>query len=201
MNRIAAVSVVVLLAGCAGVPEPPTLPGDWQRRADRLAALDQWNLRGRIAVKTDVDAFNGTLVWTQADDFLSLTFRAPLGVGGFHLVGDRRGLTLQMSNGEEWQLTDPERELQERIGWSVPLDDLRFWILAVPAEGESELEYDDAGRLQRLYQDGWQVSYSAYKQVQDEWMPHRFVVEAAGIRLRLAVDRWRLTAATADERQ
>ncbi len=193
MRAIVLILAVVAAAGCAGLREPAPMPGEWQDRAMRLQTLDQWNVRGRLAVKTDVDAFNGSMVWTQADSFVSFAFRGPLGVGGFRLVGNDQRMVLDMSNGDEWELTSPQAELRQRIGWSVPLTGMRFWMLALPDPATpADLEFDDAGFLRRLEQQGWVVTFDTYKQVQNEWLPHKLVVGQTGVRLRVAVDRWRL---------
>jgi outer membrane lipoprotein LolB len=194
MTRCVVLFLAVLAtAGCAGLPRPAPMPGEWEERAGRLAMVEQWSVRGRIAAKTETDAFNGSVVWTQADNFVSFNFRAPLGVGGFRLAGNDDHMMLYASNGEVWELAQPERELRERTGWSIPLAGLRFWMLGLPDPGSAaNVEYGDRGFLRRLEQQGWSVSYDAYKQVQGEWLPHKLVVETTGVRLRLAVDRWHL---------
>lgn len=197
MRGAVLILVIFAMAGCAGLPRPAPLPGEWRDRANRLQALDQWVVHGRLAAKTDADAFNGSVVWTQAGSFVSFSFRGPLGVGGFRLVGNDERMVLDMSNGDVWELARPRQELRERIGWSVPLPGMRFWMLALPdPAAPADLEFDDDGLLRRLDQQGWVVSFDAYKQVQDEWLPHKLVVEQPGVRLRLAVDRWRLDYVT-----
>ncbi len=198
MRVFVLVLVIFAMAGCAGLRKPAPMPGEWQDRASRLQDLDQWNVRGRLAAKTDADAFNGSVVWTQAGSFVSLSFRGPLGVGGFRLVGNDEQITLDMSNGDRWELTSPAQELRQRIGGSVPLAGLRFWMLALPDPATpADLEFGDDGLLRQLDQQGWVVSFDSYRQVQNEWLPHKLVVEQAGVRLRFAVDRWRLDYATA----
>jgi outer membrane biogenesis lipoprotein LolB len=65
-------------------------------------------------------AGSGVFTWTQVRDELDFSFRGPVGIGGFRIDGDGDRLHLKTSAGEELYLTDPERDLRERYGWSIP---------------------------------------------------------------------------------
>ena len=58
---------LAILAACATTRGPMTTTTDaqWADRQDRLRALEEWELRGRISLSTKDDALSGTLTWRQ----------------------------------------------------------------------------------------------------------------------------------------
>ena len=82
-GRIAPVAALLLTCGCAAPQSVPCLPeiDTWETRTLVLAALDDWQFSGRIAVRGDIDGFNGKLRWTQEQNAFSATASGPLGAG------------------------------------------------------------------------------------------------------------------------
>ena len=80
---------------------------------------------------------------------------------------------------------------QTRLGFDLPLHDLRYWLLGVPDPGSQfELARDDQDRAQQLMQAGWTVAYERYMAVGGDWLPARLVLTCPGVRVRVVVDRW-----------
>ncbi|MEM9057969.1 MAG: lipoprotein insertase outer membrane protein LolB [Pseudomonadota bacterium] len=195
VRRAAAVALgVVLLAACATSRGPMTTQTDerWTTRRDRLQALDEWELRGRIALSTPTEALSGTLTWRQLFGDMDFRFRGPLGISGLRINGDEKQLRVKSSNGDEFSRTDPVADLESRFGWHVPLYSMRHWVLGVPStEGTEALEtLDGQGRLEALEQNGWTVSYESYREAGSEELPRKLIMENGEIRIRLVADRW-----------
>ncbi len=168
------------MAGCATAPPVPDADTPWELRREALQALDAWRVQGRIAVRTDDDGWSGKLIWEQASDALDVRFRGPLGVGGFRLKGNGQSLDLTTSEGDTVRLMDPAAELEASLGWPVPVDSMRYWMLGVPdpAAPASEI-LDTTGRLAALEQFGWRVDFESYRQFGDDWMPRKLVIVGA----------------------
>ena len=184
---------LAILAACATTRGPMTTTTDaqWADRQDRLQALEEWELRGRISLSTKDDALSGTLTWRQLFGDMDFRFRGPLGIGGMRIVGDEHQLRVKTSSGDEFYLTDPVVDLERRFGWHVPLYSMRHWVLGVPATGsESRQQLDGAGRLKSLDQDGWVVNYDSYRDAGAEQLPRKLIMENGDISIRLIVDRW-----------
>ena len=82
-------------------------------------------------------------------------------------------------------------QLQERIGFELPIDHLRFWLLGVPDPSAAfELTRNDQDRALQLTQDDWTVDYDRYMTVDGDLLPAHLVLTRAGVRVRVAVDRW-----------
>lgn len=196
-SRIAPVLLLLLaLAGCATTraPAPATSTSPaWEARRDALLALDAWQAEGRIAVNAGREGGSGAFTWKQADDALDFRFRGPVGIGGFRIDGDGERLHLKTTAGDEIELSDPERDLRERYGWSVPLESMRYWMLGIPDPRDEAAEtLDAANELILLQQRGWTVEYGAYGSAGGTSLPRKVTMDGDGVRVRVIVERWEL---------
>jgi outer membrane lipoprotein LolB len=81
--------------------------------------------------------------------------------------------------------------LQERLGFELPMENLRFWLLGVPNPGAAfELERNGQDRAQQLIQAGWTLNYDRYVPVNGDLLPSRVVLQRDEVRVRIAVDHW-----------
>jgi outer membrane lipoprotein LolB len=183
------------LAGCATTrPATVTPATPWAARREALTKLDRWQLEGKIGINAGREGGSGTFSWQQAGDALDFRFRGPLGAGGFRIYGDDDRLRVKTTEGEEFELVDPERELRERYGWSVPLRSMRYWMLGVPdPHGEAAETLDDAQQnLALLQQNGWTVQYGGYSETAGMLLPRKLTMDGDGIRVRVVVERWQI---------
>jgi outer membrane lipoprotein LolB len=82
-------------------------------------------------------------------------------------------------------------QLQERLGFELPLNNLRYWLLGVPDPGSSfDLTRNDQDRAAHLTQAGWTLTYDKYMLVSGDWLPARMVLVRDAVRVRIAVDHW-----------
>ena len=132
-GHIIGVLFVVALGGCVSPPDRigEAIGADWLERRDYLRTLDDWRMEGRIALRAGRDGYNGTLSWEQFEDDLDFRFRGPFGFGGFRIHGDVDRLRIKTTGGDEMLLSDPQAEMEERFGWSLPVYSMRFWIVGV----------------------------------------------------------------------
>lgn len=166
---------------------------DWLEHRDTMRQLDDWRMEGRLALKTGSDGYNGTVSWEQLEDDLDFRFRGPFGIGGFRIHGGPEQLRVKTTSGTEFYLKDPEVEMVERFGWSVPVYSMRFWMLGVsdPATEADEI-VDEDGLLTELEQNGWQVRYDGYRVQEELVLPRKIVMEKDEVRIRVVTDRWRI---------
>ena len=116
VGRIAPVAALLLTCGCAA-PNSALLPDidAWETRTLVLAALDDWQFHGRIAVRSEIDGFNGKLRWTQEQNEFSATASGPLGAGAIRIEGDNASVVLTDKDGIRTILEDAEAE----VGFSL----------------------------------------------------------------------------------
>jgi outer membrane lipoprotein LolB len=186
-------AVLVLLAGCVTTPESIDLPDidSWDTRTDVLGSIENWEFKGRIAVKAGDDGFNGKFNWAQQDSDFSATVGGPLGMGTVRIEGDGQLITLTDNDGVETVLHDPEVELRWRYGWTIPVTSLRYWALGIPDPATpSTTRLDEQGLLSRLEQSGWVVEISKYHEGGGQQMPRVLTATNPDTRVRMVIDRW-----------
>jgi outer membrane lipoprotein LolB len=84
-----------------------------------------------------------------------------------------------------------QAQLQDRLGFELPIDDLRYWLLGVPAPGTAfELTLNSQDRAERVSQSGWTIDFDGYRTVDGELLPDKLVMRRDGVRVRIAVDHW-----------
>ena len=190
-----------LLAGCGTLLDLlPAMPGvaepepAWQTHAEGLSRLRSWSLHGTLAVRpAGGDASRVTMRWRQSPDSYLLRFMGPLGVGLFEVEGSATGVEARFPDGRRTSAASPEALLEREIGWSVPLQGLRYWIVGTPAPdgAPSKVELDDRGRLARLEQAGWTVVYERYGALDGLPLPERIRFSNASVDATVVVRRWK----------
>ena len=161
-----------LLAGCGTLPERVPVAPDpaatpeaaWEAHARALSRFRSWTMLATLAVRSGGDASRVTMRWRQTRDAYLVRFIGPLGVGLLEVEGSAAGVEARFPGGRRAGAASPEALLEREIGWSVPLQGLRYWIVGAPAPGgePSRMALDGQGRLARLEQGGWTVVYERY---------------------------------------
>jgi outer membrane lipoprotein LolB len=188
-------AIVALVAACAAPPERPAVDmgRDWLDRREFLRDIAEFRMEGRLALNTGKKGYSGTVSWDHSDDLLDFRFRGPFGFGGFRIHGDEDRLRVKTTGGDEFYLTEPDREMTERFGWSLPVYSMRFWILGVSDPGmPAEEDVDEDGLLDELEQGGWVIRYDGYTESQGLVLPRRLDMEHGNVRIKVMADRWEI---------
>jgi outer membrane lipoprotein LolB len=199
IRRLAIPLLALLLAACAS--QPPRAPVAsrelaWQERQTSLQRIDRWQLTGRLALQSGDEGGTVTLIWQQQPESYQIRLVAPLGQGSLQLEGDADGVILRNSEGRSAIAANAETLLQAEVGWRIPVKDLRYWVVGLAAPGNSRIELDQYGRLARLNQDGWEVTFLDYTMVGNTELPARIFVTDHQARVRLIIKRWELADAS-----
>ena len=193
MRASAGLFLALVLTACATTPESIRLPEleTWDDRVDALAGLEEWEFRGRIAVKAGDDGFNGRLRWIQDNDAFRATVGGPIGIGTVRIAGNGASAVLTDKDGVDTELDDVELELRYRYGWTIPVQSLRFWALGIPDPALSaEKEFNADGQLVKLAQRGWDVNISRYGPGGGQSMPRLLTATSQDTKVRLVIDSW-----------
>lgn len=181
---------LLLLASCSTLnTRSAESQAAWEARRAQLAQIDRFALQGRIAAG-GILGVKGALHWRQNPQDFSLRMSGPFGAGVVQIAGDASGVEVRSAE-ENFRTADPETYLRERLGWTVPLRQLRWWVLGTPAPGsEAKLELDSAGRLLTLEQDGWTVDYAEYQRAGVLDLPRKLELANGEVSVKLVVDAW-----------
>jgi len=178
-----------LLAACAATRLRPTSAAPWEERAGALQSLSSWQLDGRAAVAVGTQGWQATLNWQQRSDLAEVHLSGPFGIGALVLKRGPDGLSLNGAPPSGEVLA----QLQQRLGFDLPLDHLRFWLLGTPdPSAVFDLKRSDQDRAAQLTQDGWSIDYDRYMPVSADVLPAHLTLSREGVRVRIIIDRWDL---------
>jgi outer membrane lipoprotein LolB len=185
---ICVLATAALLAGCATT----RTAGPAGARAPDPDQFTQWTARGRIALAARGEGGSGSFVWQQRSERTELALRGPLGAGGLQLTLDGAVLELADPGGNPLDGEAARTELERRLGARLPLAEMRYWLLGIPAPGDvAEGPVQRAtGAVPGFVQAGWVVSYDALGE-QGAWtLPARLTATSGSTRVRIVIDDW-----------
>jgi outer membrane lipoprotein LolB len=161
-------AILAITAGCAGLPERPPVTdvnGAWRMHSDRLSPLTAWEIRGRMALRSDAEGWHASVLWVRQADRHQIDMSGPLGRGHVRLMRDHSGAVLTDAEQNIYRNASAEELLMRTTGYRLPLDGLDYWVRGLPAPGsDAERELDAWGRLVRLRQLGWDIEFLEYSE-------------------------------------
>jgi outer membrane lipoprotein LolB len=182
--------LALLLTACATTRQtttPPAIAVGWDQRMGDLQRLASWQLGGRAAVAFGTQGWQASLDWRQTGDAAEVHLSGPLGIGAMVLKRTPEGLSLNGAPPSDAVMT----QLQDRLGFDLPLDHLRYWLLGVPDPASAfEVNRNDQDRAVQLTQDQWTIDYDRYMPVDGDLLPAHLVLSREGVRVRIVVDHW-----------
>jgi len=181
---------LLALAACRATPLAPDLrppSAEWPA----LAALDTWHARGRVAVRSAADGFSASFDWHEAGGRSEIDVRGPLGAGAAHIT--RSADLIRIDTGAQPPIEVPapfdrlEDALTQRLGFPLPIEPLRYWILGAPAS-----DRPSAPAPAGFAQDGWTVALDDFTRVPaaPAPLPARLTLSREGTRIKVAVTDW-----------
>lgn len=198
------------LSGCASLPEtaesstPPGTEGALDRDAQRLdlwlarqyamQQLNNWRCEGRAAILAQNGGGQISFDWLRTPNDQVLNIKTPLGQNALQLTINPGGVTLIDHEGQVTQGEDGEALLNQALGWSVPIESLRAWLLGLPASRQDSYTLDAQGRILTLDSQGWSIEYKRYSETSGSGLslslPSKFELRRSEMTLRLVIDRW-----------
>jgi outer membrane lipoprotein LolB len=192
---LAAASALLLSAGCRTLPpSAPVGPGadaPWPEQRAALQKIERYALNGRVAVAAQGQGFSASLRYQQQSRRSNLALDGPLGIGGLRVDIDGDDIAIATSRGEKLDGQAARDELERRLGFQLPLTELRWWLLGIPAPGEASINQDEgSGEIHDFTQNGWRVSINSRAAGLGFALPQRLTAEREGARLKLFVENW-----------
>lgn len=181
----------LLLVACGQQFQRPRLPAT-EFAGFEQAQLKQWCMKGRVAVRHQQQGWQSGLSWCRDDERSSLRFVGLLGQEV--LAIEQQPGWIRIQEGDDLLISyQPERMLNERLGFSVPLTALRYWLVGVPemrAAGValSKLDKNTSGFVQH----GWEIKYLRFAEVEGLRMPTKIKLARAGLNLKIIIDQWHI---------
>lgn len=179
-RTVIVLAVTALVSACA--VSPPRPPADdpqqvWDQRVRNMRSIDQWEIRGRLAVRTSRRGETVSMYWVRQGSDHEINLYGPMGAGRVILNLDENGAVLR-DNKDKVHYDDSAEALLTRVaGWRVPFQDLQHWVLGTAApDADYDKELDPWGRLTTLTQNGWRIEITEYHYYDGRDMPRRLVM-------------------------
>jgi outer membrane lipoprotein LolB len=186
---------LALLAGCATRPpvSTPAAEAVWLAHRSTLEALTHWQVQGRVGVRAGEDGWNASFDWQQQGEAYRIRLRGPFGQGAVELAGSAQGVWLTQADRPAVFASDAETLLQRETGWQLPVSGLGAWLRGLPtAAAQSELVWDEHGRLQQMNENGWRIEYFDYQRADALELPARMDLQRDTLRVKLVLDAWQV---------
>lgn len=185
--RLLCVFALLLTSACEHLPRlsPPD-------SAAHVAQLQNWEAKGKLAIRFNNENKSANFNWLNRKDEFHIAMFGFLGLGNAAI--DKRGdkVTLTTSEGR-FSATSAENLMQQELGWSIPVSDLRYWIKGLPSphspvDGQS---FDPQGRITALSQNTWQLQFE-FSDEQNNFLPRKILAVHERMRLTVLVKSWEL---------
>lgn len=188
-------AIALALSGCVTVPtvdpEQQRLAEQrWGERSIALAQIQRFTVHARLAYH-QLSPVRADVHWNQnANGSYDMSLSGPLGVGAAQVMGDAKRVRVRTREGTI-DTDDPEQWMLDHLGWTVPIRQLRHWVLGLPApDSESERVLNVDGQIERLQQDGWRIEYPEYQIVHGHELPRRILASQDDRSLILVITEW-----------
>lgn len=204
--RLALIIGFMLLAGCASINtankpantaqpsaaiEKPTIPVEAERHLADIATITDFKIAGRMGVQVEGYGASGTIQWQHLQSGDEISLFSPLGNKIAQIIKTGDGVTLTTQDGKILKAQDAETLTALTLGWRLPFSNLSDWIVGRPTTGlVTNAIWDESGKLTKLTQDGWEVSYMQYKQESQYELPSKINLRNPKMNLRLVVENW-----------
>ncbi|NJD06742.1 MAG: outer membrane lipoprotein LolB [Methylococcaceae bacterium] len=181
-------SVATVLAGCTTTPKqlPSAEAGGEQAR---LYALPYWKAEGRMGIQANGQAWNANLFWEHDRDQDRLRLSGPFNQGVVSIILQDDLILINEGNGVTETTTDVDAALTKRLGFTVPVTSLRYWMLGIPSP-QGEFTRNDSGTARQLVQHGWIMDFDRYTPFAGAMVPGKSAIRGKGVKLKVVVDNW-----------
>jgi outer membrane lipoprotein LolB len=200
ISRYSFILLALLLAsGCAHRSLTP--PQDVLEHQRQVQAVNDWQLTGKLGIRTTADSGSATVKWVQQLASYQINLSGPLGQKRMIITGNADKVRLEQTGEPPQEAKTAEALIKKSAGWTLPVAQLAYWVRGVPAPKLriTQLQQNENGLIDQLAQGGWNISYSNYRDQTFNSavlpLPGKITAEYKDVRLVLVIREWHLGAA------
>ena len=196
LSSLLLLCMLLILGGCSHFSTQEQLSGSgqtdtWQSHKQRIAPLDAWQISGKLGIRSEQESGSAVIFWLQRQDYFDIRLSGPLGQGSTRLTGRQGAVSLDIANRGTFHAASAEELMQRQLVWSLPVENLLWWVRGLPApNSKSQLQLDSNSLLAQLEQDQWLVEYLSYRTENDLQLPERIKLSGAGLTITLVIKEW-----------
>lgn len=199
-HRLLLIVSLLLIGGCVhqGSLTPPQDVVEHQRQ---VQAIDDWQLSGKLGIRTSADSGSASVKWAQQLASYQINLSGPLGQKSMIITGTPDKVRLEQTGEPAQEAKTAEALIKKSAGWTLPVAQLAYWVRGVPAPKLriTHLLQNETGLIAQLIQGGWSIHYSNYRDQTFNGinlpLPGKITAEYKDVRLVLVIRDWRLGTA------
>lgn len=171
-----------LLVGCAVIKHDAAYDQDISAQQ---SGLDNWGIKGRLALFGAADSWTASIDWRHkpGDDLLKLS--GPLGQGGLIIALFGDCITVSYAVDQSETSCQVDELIQKYLGVRVPVSNLSYWVLGLPAPDQSFQMQPDG-----FIQAGWHVAFLKNVEIDGRQLPKKIFISKDQSKLKLLIDHW-----------
>lgn len=195
-SHFIALGLLLILSGCSHFSSQEQLegsgkPSSWQAHKQLITPIDAWQINGKLGIRSSQDSGSAVLFWLQRQDYFDIRLSGPLGQGSTRLTGRQGAVSLEIANRGTFQAPSAEALMQQQLGWSLPVDNLLWWVRGLPApHSKSKAQLNSDSLLASLEQDNWHIEYLSYRTENGLQMPERIKLSGGDLKITLVIKQW-----------
>ncbi len=157
----------LVLQGCSSIlPKKEFVPADPE-------TMTEWSVEGEVSIKNSDGKQKTWFEYRQIDGEFQLSLRpdSPVGEAKAVISGYEGEADVQV------EVKDPEiRELAQAVRETLPMDNLGYWLRALPATGRAEINTEE-DRVEKIKEADWDIEYDNYMEVGRYRLPDEMSLE------------------------
>jgi len=187
MLRFFCIGLAILqLTACSIFPDK--IAGEFKLdKGNELYRNKSWTFWGRIAITDQKNALSADIVWAHDLNQESIELAGIFGMGRTKINLSRQRVMIDSAGKEEVSYGDVNDIVSSKLGVTVPVAALQYWVLGLVAPSESYIRQESG-----FEQYGWRVRYQQMQQQSNKSLPRKIRLEKGGSLLKLIINQWKI---------
>jgi outer membrane lipoprotein LolB len=172
-----------LLAACA-----TQSPRSTNNEKTASLANSSWREQGIFSYQDNHHGFSASYIWQNTKDHYAIELMGPLGTGHAKLLVNTKTTLLTTGDGKTFQADNPQLLMEQNLGWSMPVANLKYWLWATPKPNQAfTLKRSTQGDVTQLEQAGWCIQYINYHRFSNYRLPEKIVLTQNNKKIMLVI--------------
>ncbi|MBQ0724438.1 MAG: outer membrane lipoprotein LolB [Cycloclasticus sp.] len=180
--------LALFLMACSSLPTHEVEGRITAHETNKVMVETYWRLIGRLSMRNDRESWFTSVEWrhNQAEDYLILSTT----LGGVVAKLRYASGVIVLLEPDKVERIISEQELESLLGYSPPIQHLKFWVRGIPSPMLS-VQFDMAPvGVRRFLQDGWRVNLERFGAFDDGSLPGKMSISKAQVKIKIVVDQW-----------
>jgi outer membrane lipoprotein LolB len=196
IRHLIVISVAALLSGCVslhvGKVEQDFSKQSVALRQKDLQAISNFNIVGALSITNPQKTYLVNYQWQQNGVNYKIKLASSLNAVSYELYGAPHKVILRQARQQDVIANNVGALMQRELGYVLPLQGMRYWILGLPDPSQYSATRDSFGHLQTLQQNGWQINYLLYQSYNKMDLPRLLKISGHNLKIKFVIKQWQL---------